>query len=199
MNRSLILSLMAMAAVMACHGRQLTPGEAMARAGLLPASRSQASPELCYTATDSLSRPMAYVFAAGDGQGYTVVSADDVAVPVLGYSDSGTFDAGSIPDNMRWWLEGYAREIAWAADHGVAAAPASRAADTRQPIAPLLKTRWDQNSPYSDQVPRVCVGVSLSHRLRGHGHGPGDQVPQLPRAWHRECVLQDSKRLQCGV
>lgn len=179
MNRSLILSLMAMAAVMACHGRQLTPGEAMARAGLLPASRSQASPELCYTATDSLSRPMAYVFAAGDGQGYTVVSADDVAVPVLGYSDSGTFDAGSIPDNMRWWLEGYAREIAWAADHGVAAAPASRAADTRQPIAPLLKTRWDQNSPYSDKCPEYasgyhcptgCVATAMAQVIKYHNY-----------------------------
>ncbi len=86
-----------MTVVLVCHGRQLTPDEALSRAGVSLAARSQSLPELSYTATDTLSRPMAYVFSRGADCGYMVVSADDVAVPVLAYADSGTFDASSLP------------------------------------------------------------------------------------------------------
>jgi len=52
-----------------------------------------------------------YVFNASKGGGFLVVSANDITVPVLGYSDSGTFDVNNIPENMKWWLDQYDREI----------------------------------------------------------------------------------------
>lgn len=46
--------------------------------------------------------PMLYVFEGESESGYMIVSADDIAAPVLGYSDSNKFDAENMPDNLRW-------------------------------------------------------------------------------------------------
>ena len=36
-----------------------------------------------------------------EGGGYVIASGDERAMPVLGYSDSGTIDWDNIPENMR--------------------------------------------------------------------------------------------------
>ena len=54
-----------------------------------------------------------YIFNVADDGGYVIVSSDDRATPILGFSDSGAFDPDNMPDNMRGWLEGYADQIAW--------------------------------------------------------------------------------------
>ena len=54
-----------------------------------------------------------YVFNVEDDGGFIIVSSDDRAKPVLGYSDSGSIDPDRMPSNMRAWLQGYADEIAW--------------------------------------------------------------------------------------
>ena len=41
----------------------------------------------------------------GGGDGFLVVSADDVVQPLLGYADVGEFEASDMPDNLRAWLE----------------------------------------------------------------------------------------------
>ena len=53
--------------------------------------------------------PAVYVFNSTDG--FVLVSAEDNARAVLGYSDNGTFDANNIPENMQFWLQMYADEI----------------------------------------------------------------------------------------
>jgi hypothetical protein len=44
-------------------------------------------------ATDN---PQYYIFNNEDG-GYVIVSGDDIAIPILGYSDSGIRDADQMP------------------------------------------------------------------------------------------------------
>ena len=76
---------------------------------------------LAYSMTDSLStiaeEPVLYAFNINDGNGFVIVSGDDVAKPILGYCDSGSFDADNIPVNMKIWLNSYAEEISWAKKH----------------------------------------------------------------------------------
>ena len=52
-----------------------------------------------------------YVFNAGSEQGFVVVSGDDRTEKVLGYSDTGSFNLSSVPENMRSFLQSYADQI----------------------------------------------------------------------------------------
>ena len=54
--------------------------------------------------------PAVFVFNSTD-KGFVLVSAEDDARAVLGYSDEGTFDANHIPENMQFWLKMYADEL----------------------------------------------------------------------------------------
>ena len=53
-----------------------------------------------------------YVFNVNTDDGYVIVSNDDRTLPVLGFSDTGSFDPDRMPENMKAWLQGYADEIA---------------------------------------------------------------------------------------
>ncbi len=111
---------------------------------------SMASQEL--TMTEQVSG--LYVFNIANDGGFVIVSNDDSTTPILGYADSGNFDPNNIPDNMKAWLQGYADEIAWAKSHHITAKASNRAASAvKTPIAPLVQTKWDQESPYYDQCP----------------------------------------------
>lgn len=117
-----------------------------------------------------------YVFNATKDGGFLVVSANDITVPVLGYSDSGTFDVNNIPENMKWWLDQYDREI----NHAIAAGVKgeTRAASTRAmaAIAPMVTTKWNQGVPYNNQCPVVegkncvtgCVATAMAQVMNYH-------------------------------
>ena len=60
-----------------------------------------------------------YVFSDEKAGGYLAVSGDDMAPAVLGYADTGNFDADNMSPAMKWWLESYARQIEAAKTAGV--------------------------------------------------------------------------------
>ena len=119
-----------------------------------------------------------YVFTAADG-GFVLVSADDCARPILGYSLTGKFSVEGMPANVRKWLEDYGRDIGKAKDReeGVKAmsAGSSRANDAIavewrqlaagvapvQPlttaVSPMLTTTWNQSPLYNDMCPYDSV------------------------------------------
>ena len=122
-----------------------------------------------------------YVFNIANNGGFVIVSNDDVAIPILGYSDSGSIDPDNMPENMKAWLQGYADEIAWAKANNVtrivydspyAKPNASRRSGTavKNPIAPLVKTLWDQGAPYNNLCPEYnskrsytgCVATAMA-------------------------------------
>lgn len=168
------------------HARQLTPEQALARAlgdGVAPASAVSRSGgmSLSYTAKDAATDCAGvYVFNASDNAGYLVVSADDVALPVLGYSDSGSFDPSDIPSNMKAWLGEYAREIAWASARS-ASSPVAYASSISHPvgaISPLCKTKWSQDAPFNNQCPESggercvtgCVATAMAQVMKYHNY-----------------------------
>lgn len=97
-----------------------------------------------------------YVFNNEGNNGYIIIAGDDRAVPVLGYSDEGSFDPANMPDGLRYMLELYAQEMnylrsnpnAMAADQSLAHNPA---------VKPLLKSNWDQGEPYNRLCPDYYV------------------------------------------
>ncbi len=161
----------------------LTPAQALQRAGaqLRVASMSgqlaEVTPAMTVHAADH--KPALYVFGASEAiGGFAILSADDLAEPVLGYSDSGNFSVADIPDNMQAWLDFYAWEIASArsragemTDNGAAI---RMVRPERTPIDPICTTKWNQDAPYNNMCPKEgaatcytgCVATAMAQVLK---------------------------------
>lgn len=110
-----------------------------------------------------------YVFNV-DLKGFIIVSADDIAEPILGYSIEGTFNKNEMPQNVAKWLEGYKKEISYAIEQKIL--PSQNIQEKwksllsnqignsieKSSVNPLIKTKWDQ-SPYYNAL---CPGGSVS-------------------------------------
>ena len=120
---------------------------------------------LAYTEMTEIGNPAVYVFNFENG--FVLVSADDVARPILAYSDEESVDPNNMPDGFAYYLRYYARQIAYAqansfeAEMEVASEWMHVAQDgfendnrsTRGDIAPMLTTLWNQDSPYNAYCP----------------------------------------------
>ena len=109
-----------------------------------------------------------YVFTTEDS--FVLMAADDRVQPILGYSLTGRFDIENMPANKRAWIEGYSKEIQYAIEHQTRASaeveqqwldliegdPNTGRAITE--VAPLIQTKWSQNSPYN----MLCPGGSVT-------------------------------------
>lgn len=158
----------------------LTPEQALQRAASTNgpakvAAMAKKNLKLAYTAKSHSGMEGAYVFNNPEG-GYAILAADDVAFPVLGYSDNGTIDVNNMSPEMLWWLSEYARQIEWAVENNMqpAKAPAANASWTAIPIQ--VKTKWDQSTPYNDMCPVYngqltvtgCVATSMAQVMNYH-------------------------------
>lgn len=157
--------------------RTLTPAEALARAldnGKTSAPHRAPLRKSPILTVGEQNSPSLYVFDQGN-EGYLVVSADDVAAPVLGYSTTGSIDPDNMPDNLRWWLNQYKAEIEAATKNGTPAYSQYSDGD-RAPIEPLLKTRWNQGEPYNNDCPQLagnytvtgCVATAMAQVMNYH-------------------------------
>lgn len=131
---------------------QANPVQRMQRAAV--ATTSTQDVEWVYTQYQiNETTPAVYVFNAIGEQGFVVVSAEDNARAVLGYSDEGYIDAQNIPANMRVWLQMYADELARAAK-APAAADAQRTVEYYPVVEPLIgNVAWNQDAPYNNHCP----------------------------------------------
>ena len=117
--------------------------------------------------------------------GWALISADDVATPLIGYSAEGEFPVLNMPENMRGWLGlnalqisecsnlGGVRNSTWDRVEIVAMAASDK-------VSPLIKVQWNQGSPYNKYCPSNssagravvgCVAVAMAQAMT---------VPQHP-------------------
>lgn len=125
--------------------------------------------------TRSSGQPAYYVFNL-QPQGWIIVAADDVVTPVLGYSRTGSLDWNRIPDNMRFMLDDYEKQIrslarvvdtphkAWQSVSSIS----TRASGGK--IDPLITINWNQNNPYNVYCPKQkalvgCVAVAMGQAM----------------------------------
>lgn len=188
MSFTKLRAIAAAAAVMAAgaaNAAHLSPSQARERviASASPKGIAAEMPlaALSYTGTDSgaVSGLAAYYVFSDKSGGYVIASADDELPAVLGYSGTAVFDPEMIPENMKWWLDGYARQISWYIDNkSEVSAGASPVYDfpERKPVEPLVKTTWDQGSPYNQYCPSVggektytgCVATAMAQVVNYH-------------------------------
>lgn len=117
-------------------------------------------------------KPAWYAFNK-DNSGWIILSADDCSAPVLAYSDQGLFNPSNIPANMKWWLEQYTIQVSNARCKWV-----QEAGEDRAQITPMIKTAWDQNSPFNLYTPQIdgkntptgCVATAMAQFMKYYNY-----------------------------
>ena len=124
-----------------------------------------------------------YIFENVAG-GFVIVAGDDVAYPILGYSNDATLNPEKMPSNVAAWLSNYASEIQSAVDSGfVQAEEVKQAWETLGStsgaaviVSPLILTKWNQSPYYNDMCPMDtkqnartvvgCVATAMAQVLK---------------------------------
>jgi hypothetical protein len=139
--------------------------------------------ELSFTSTSKLSNPLAtikatnyfYVFNVSNGDGYVIVSADDNAAPILGYSDEVDFNPNNIPINAQKWFESYKNEIRYIIQNNISSTNdlindwkqlvsgkvRNSSLSKKRAVSPLIQTKWNQSPFYNALCP---YDISASER-----------------------------------
>ena len=122
-----------------------------------------------------------YAFNFDGERGFVIVSGDDRTAPILGYTETGSFNTETMPENLRGWLEGYADEIAHL-DDSETTAPLLRPTHISGPrlaaqvVNPLIRTTWNQGTPYNNRCPVVegsrcptgCTATAMAQVMYYH-------------------------------
>ena len=122
-----------------------------------------------------------YIYENADGEGWVMVAANDIARPILAYSDEGQFRFDNQPDNIKSWLGGYNKQIKNAEINQLEASEeikaewqtlrkGERRAKQAVVVSPMLTTLWDQDNPYWKYCPKKsgentltgCVATAMA-------------------------------------
>jgi len=161
---------------------------------------------LAYTEMTESGNPAVYIFNFDNG--FVLVSADDVARPILAFSDEQSVDPNLMPDGFAYYLRFYARQIAYAQENNLEAETEVASEwmhvakdgfendnrSTRGDITPLITLSWDQDYPYNAYCPTGqggpqghayagCVATAMSMVMKrwdwpDHGQGTHSYTPE---------------------
>lgn len=140
--------------------------------------------------------PALYVFDNPHGKGFVIVSGDDIAQPILGYSYENDFPEKGLPEHVEGWLESLKTQINDGRERGAVDAPTNRALTRAgQTVVKLQTAQWGQNEPFNNKCPRIgrestpsgCVVTAtaiMMHYFKWplYGHGT---IPGYTTATHR--------------
>lgn len=154
------------------QARSLSPSEALDRLGNTGFATRAFQPKLLHTINTNSGNAAIYVFESGNGGETLFVSANDAAYPLLGYADSGKFNIKNLPPQLEWWLSEYSAQIAYAEENNLPLTDYST--PQREAVAPLMKTTWNQTSPYDLYTPEVsgnhtptgCVATAMAQVMK---------------------------------
>ena len=115
--------------------------------------------------------PLYYIFNINSNDGFVIVSAEDNVLPVIGYSNEGSYTGENLPPDLKWWMENYAKQIIYAIENNLQADETIKTkwnnliSGTKlqsnaksSTVAPLIQTTWDQ----SPHVNALCPGGSVT-------------------------------------
>ena len=127
--------------------------------------------ELCLIATYNTNRGEAAFYVFNSSNGFIIVSADDRATPILGYSEEGPFDLNDVPIQMQDYLQDFSEQIQYGIDNQMEAYDKVRQQwETLEMIGkkyenrdvstvgPLLTDTWNQNCYYNSLCPEDSLG-----------------------------------------
>ncbi len=120
-------------------------------------------------------RANAYYIFNIKGGGFVIVSGEDHAASVLGYSDKGQIDINNMSEPLQDMLNGYKAEVDYLLTHDVKV-PVTFNQSFNDPVAivePMTKSEWGPERPYNIQCPMLrgensktgCQGTCMSQML----------------------------------
>lgn len=198
----ILLPLLTMALTGTAAASPVSPDGALARlrqdAPARIASFSASPLRLSHTLyTDTDREASVYVFNSKDTGGFIVAPADDLAPAVLGYSDNGEFDTSTASPGLLWLLDEYSREIDYCRRNGLTFNRAPQ--EDRDPVAPLIKTQWNQDAPFNDLCPKEngvrcyvgCVATATAQVVNYHRCPAGNGTGTYSYDWNGQEISFD--------
>ena len=186
MKRLLLLTFVLLAANMMWAG-VVTEQQALQKAQqFMKGKKFQAKSQPRFSGGGTTASPSLYIFNAEGKGGFVIVSADDRTDEILGYANSGEMNVNNLPSNLKAWLEGYEKYIQSLGNREVNSTPRALVGDA---IPYLIKTQWDQGTPYNLQCPEYpegsgqrcltgCVATAMAQVLYYYKY-PKDEISGL--------------------
>ena len=125
-------------------------------------------------------------YVVNTDKGFVIVSGDDRAQEVLAYGPTVIKDMECLPENMKFWLSYYKKQMEYLQAHPglVVSKPVIRSG---QSVEPMLEAMWNQDRPYFLQCPRDgdtyaltgCACTSLA-QVFYHWQYPTEPTPVIP-------------------
>lgn len=138
--------------------------------------------------------PLYYVFNINSQDGFVMVTADDAAMPVMGYATEGTFDPSIKASNFEKWMEGYKEEMRYIIENNIEATPEiteqwatlskgiinynGRSISSVNPLLGAIK--WNQSPVWNDLCPYDnaagkrsvvgCVATAMAQIMKYWAH-----------------------------
>ena len=169
--------------------------------------KSDNASELQWVTTYRISQGEEAFYVFNYPQGFVIVSADDCATPILGYSDEGAFSPDNIPVQMEEYLQNFVEQIQYGIENHLTAddetarqwasvKTTGRLNDQKgtSALSPLVTATWDQGCYYNQFCPSTsdgpcnhayvgCVATAMGQIMHywsypATGNGSYSYVPQ---------------------
>lgn len=151
--------------------------------------------------------PLYYIFNVNTNDGFVIISADNDAKPIIGYSFEGSFDLNNIPPSLDYFMDNNEKQLMFLKDNHLKASNeianewtelevvTEKGVKDIQTIMPMLLTMWGQSGFYDDQCPVDnngdvalvgCIAVSLGQVMKYYDHpavGQGSNSYSYPSGW----------------
>lgn len=140
--------------------------------------------------TDATTIQDYYVFNAEENNSFVIISGEDRLPEVFGYGENGCLDTKNMPENMKTILDMYARLVKYVASKPEGYTPRNISLTARQAkndIPKIMKSEWDQGSPYNRLCPQDgynrsytgCAATSMA-QVMYHHKWPEKACKQIP-------------------
>lgn len=176
------------------HAKQISSEQALTVGirFLQSESMSLAHTEKARFLPDTTSYALYYIFNDESNNAFIIISGDDAAYPIIGYSKESIFRLKDLGSNVEKWLEGYEKELRYIIQTKLPATTEitnewnallngpTKSSLEGKVVTPLLNTKWNQSPYYNNLCPydfneskrsvTGCVATAMAQIMKYWNH-----------------------------